>query len=88
MQCNICELDKPRLHCTQCTQVNLWNLRTSYLFTATERDAASDRVQEHLETEPTHMVNVARKERLLENIRKLRDEKVKIMERNAESMEL
>jgi len=48
--CQICSSRAPRLTCAPCTQAALWPARTEFLFLAAERDAASERVHEYLES--------------------------------------
>lgn len=48
--CQLCNSRAPRLTCAPCTQAALWPVRTEFLFLAAERDAASERVHEYLES--------------------------------------
>jgi len=50
MQCGICDRHSQRVTCVQCAQTTVWPLRTEFLFKTAERDAASEKIQEYLES--------------------------------------
>jgi hypothetical protein len=81
MQCSICTRQNTRLTCATCAQTSVWPLRTEILFKTAERDAAAEKVQEHIEGQGGAVdAAVARAEELRERLERTRRETEKMRE--------
>lgn len=81
MQCSICERHNSRITCATCAQSSVWPLRTEFLFKTTERDVASEKVQEYIEGQGGRMdAAVARAEELRVRLERTRAESAAMRE--------